>query len=348
MITSIGYAASEAHGKLAPLNFERREVGPNDIKIDILFCGICHSDLHFVNNDWGNARYPIVPGHEIIGKVVQVGSAVSKFKTGDIAGIGCIVDSCRVCEACKAHEENNCAEGMTGTYGALERGTKLRTYGGYSNNYVVDENYALQVSAKVDLAATAPLLCAGITTYSPLRRFKVGPGKKIGVVGLGGLGHMGVKIARALGAHVVVLTTSPGKVADALRLGAHEAVLSTDKEAMKARNGSLDFILDTVSAPHDINQLLKLLRRDSTLCLVGLPEQPLPVQPFVVMGRKALTGSGIGGIQETQEMLDFCAEHNIVADIERITIQQLNDAYARLEKNDVKYRFVIDMASLKA
>jgi uncharacterized zinc-type alcohol dehydrogenase-like protein len=289
----------------------------------------------------------VVPGHEIVGRVTQVGSEVSRFKVGDLAGIGCITDSCRECAQCHDGEEQFCATGFTGTYGGFERGSReQRTYGGYSSNYVIDEKYALRISPKVDLAATAPLLCAGITTYSPLRHWRVGPGQKVGVVGLGGLGHMGLKIARAMGAHVVMFTTSPTKAADAMRLGAHEVVLSSDPAQMKAHRNSFDFILDTVSAPHDINDYLKLLHRDATLCLVGLPNEPLPVQPFVTAGRRSMSGSMIGGIAETQEMLDFCAEHNITADIELINIQQVNEAYARMERNDVKYRFVIDLASL--
>jgi len=349
MIPSHGYAASAARGPLAPFKFERRDPGAHDVVIEALYCGVCHSDLHSVNNDWGGSRYPIVPGHEIIGRVTSVGSAVSQFKVGDYAGIGCLVDSCRECGSCHADEEQYCERGATGTYNSYERGTRIPTYGGYSTNYVVAERFALKIPAGMDLAATAPLLCAGITTYSPLRHWKVGPGQRVGVVGLGGLGHMAVKIAHAMGAEVTLFSTSESKRQDAIRLGATHVVLSRDADQMKAQANRFDFILDTVSAPHDINGYLRLLKRDGTMCLVGLPETPTPIAAGnLVFGRKSLAGSLIGGLAQTQEMLDFCAAHGIVSDIELIPIQQINEAYARLEKADVKYRFVIDLATLKA
>jgi uncharacterized zinc-type alcohol dehydrogenase-like protein len=348
MITAIGYAASAARAPLVPFKFERREPGEHDVVVEALYCGVCHSDLHTVNNDWGSARYPVVPGHEIVGRVTAVGSKVSRFKPGDHAGIGCLIDSCRECESCRQGDEQFCERGATGTYNSYERGTRIPTYGGYSNNYVVTERFALKIPPSLDLAAAAPLLCAGITSYSPLRHWKVGPGQCVGIVGLGGLGHMGVKIARALGAEVVLFSTSEKKRADGLRLGAHEVVISGSAEQMKAQYGRLDFILDTVSAPHDLDAYLRLLKRGGTMCLVGLPALPTPFAARnIVFGRKSLAGSMIGGIRETQEMLDFCAENAIVSDIELIPIQQINQAYERLEKADVKYRFVIDLATLK-
>jgi len=347
MIKAIAYAATSKQSPLAPFHVERREPTPTDVQMDILFCGVCHSDLHVVRSDWGPSKYPCVPGHEIVGRVTAVGSAVKKFKVGDIAAVGCMVDSCRVCSNCTEGEEQFCDKGPVMTYGGVEKHTGGITYGGYSSNIVVDEAFTLRVPVNLDLAAAAPLLCAGITTYSPLRHWKVSAGQKVGVVGLGGLGHMGVKLARAFGAHVVVLTTSESKTEDALRLGAHEVVVSTNRDAMKAHRNSFHFILDTVSAPHDINALLGLLKRDGTLCQVGLPAQPLSVSVFSLTGqRRQFAGSFIGGIAQTQEMLDFCGEHGIVCDIELIPIQQINEAYERLEKSDVKYRFVIDMASL--
>lgn len=348
MIKAIGYAATSTTSPLAPMRFERREPTPSDVHIDILFCGVCHSDLHQVKGDWGRTNYPCIPGHEIVGRVVSVGSAVTKLRVGDIAAVGCMVDSCRVCPNCAEGVEQYCEKGAIFTYNSPDKHSGGMTYGGYSSSIVVDEAFTLKVPPHLDLAAAAPLLCAGITTYSPLRHWKVGPGQKVGVVGLGGLGHMAVKFARAFGAHVVVLTTSEKKKADALMLGAHEAVLSTSRDEMKAHRSSFHFILDTVSAPHDVNALLGLLKRDGTLCQVGLPAEPLPVGVFHLVGqRRQFAGSSIGGIAETQEMLDFCGEHNIVCDIEKIDIQQINDAYERLAKSDVKYRFVIDMASLQ-
>jgi alcohol dehydrogenase (NADP+) len=346
------FAASSAASPLSPLVIARREPGPNDVQIEILYCGVCHSDLHTVRNEWENFMptvYPCVPGHEIVGRVVKAGNAVKKFKEGDLAAVGCMVDSCRVCESCRAGEEIYCENGaVVLTYNGTDKYLGGVTYGGYSDSVVVDEAFVLRVSGKVDLAGTAPLLCAGITTYSPLRHWKVGKGQKVGIVGLGGLGHMGVKFANALGAHVVLFTTSPNKAEDAKRLGAHEVVISKNPEEVQKHANSFHFILDAVSAEHDLNQYLSLLRRDGTLVLVGAPEKPLAVASFgLLMGRHSLSGSAIGGIPETQEMLDFCAEHNITADVELIRIQQINEAYDRLARGDVKYRFVIDIASLK-
>ena len=342
------YAAQTASTPLAPFAIERRELLPKDVKIDILYCGVCHSDLHQARNEWKNSLYPCVPGHEIAGKIVAVGSEVTKFKVGDLAAVGCMVDSCRTCPNCQAGLEQYCEQFPTFTYNSQDKISGGPTFGGYSETIVVDESFTLKVSDKLDLAASAPLLCAGITTWSPLRHWKVGKGHKVGIVGLGGLGHMGVKFARALGAHVTVFTTSPGKVEDAKRLGAHDVVISKDEAEMKKHANSFDFILDAVSAQHDINAYLSLLRLDGNLVLVGVPEDPLPVAAFnIIMPRRSFSGSGIGGIAETQEMLDFCAEHNITCDIEMINIQQINEAYERLLKGDVKYRFVIDMASLK-
>jgi uncharacterized zinc-type alcohol dehydrogenase-like protein len=342
------FGTEAANAPLNQLTIKRREPTAHDVVIDILYCGVCHSDLHTARNEWHGTIYPCVPGHEIVGKVVSVGNHVSKLKVGDQVGVGCIVDSCRECQYCKDGLEQFCEPGMTGTYNSPDKYLGTPTYGGYSESVVVDEKYVLRIPDNLDLAATAPLLCAGITTYSPLHHWKVGPGKKIGVVGIGGLGHMGIKIAHAMGAHVVAFTTSESKFAEAKRLGADEVVLSKDEKQMAAYKGKLHFILDAVSAEHDINAYLNLLRVDGTLALVGAPEHPLPVAAFsVIVGRKSFAGSMIGGIAETQEMLDFCGKHNIVADIEMIRMQQINDAYERLLKGDVKYRFVIDMASLK-
>jgi uncharacterized zinc-type alcohol dehydrogenase-like protein len=310
---------------------------------------VCHSDLHQVRNEWKNTVYPCVPGHEVVGRVTRVGADVKKFKAGDVAAVGVIVDSCRTCPHCARGLEQYCQCTPTYTYNSPDKVSGGITYGGYSERIVTDEAFTLKVSEKLNLAAAAPLLCAGITTYSPLRNWKVGPGQKVGVVGLGGLGHMGVKFARALGAHVVLFTTSPGKIEDGKRLGAHEVVVSKNADEMRAHAASFDFVLDCVSADHDLNAYLALVKLDGTLCLVGLPEHPLPVAPFSLVGpRRSLAGSGIGGIAETQEMLDFCAEKGIVSDVEVIPIQKVNEAYDRLLKGDVKYRFVIDMASLKS
>ncbi len=345
------YATFNEKAPLGPFSVARRAPRPQDVHIEILYCGVCHSDLHQARNEWKEVMptvYPLVPGHEIVGRVVKVGSAVKKFKAGDIAAVGCMVDSCRVCESCRAGLENYCENGFTLTYNSEDRILGGVTYGGYSQSVVVDEAFVLQVPNGLDPAGTAPLLCAGITTYSPMRHWKVGKGQKVGIVGLGGLGHMGVKFAHTLGAHVVLFTTSPHKAADARRLGADEVVISKDAAEMEKHAASFHFILDAVSAEHDINAYLSLLKRDGTLTLVGVPEKPMPVAAFSLLAkRRSLAGSGIGGIRETQEMLEFCAQHGITADIEIIKMQQINEAYERLLKGDVKYRFVIDMASLK-
>jgi alcohol dehydrogenase (NADP+) len=342
------FAAQSATSPLAPFTLDRRTPTDSDVAIEILFCGVCHSDLHQARDEWHNSVYPVVPGHEIVGRVTKVGSAVTKFRQGDIAAVGCMVDSCRTCPNCVRGLEIYCDKFPVLTYNGADKHSGGMTFGGYSESIVVDEAFVLKVPASLDPAAAAPLLCAGITTYSPLRHWKVGPGQKVGVVGLGGLGHMGVKFAHAFGAHVVLFTTSPNKVEDALRLGADEVVISKDANEMQKHARSFDFILDAVSADHDVNAYLNLLNVDGTLVLVGAPENPLPVAAFsLLMGRRQLAGSAIGGIQETQEMLDFCGEHGIVSDIEMINIQQVNEAYDRLLKSDVKYRFVIDMASLK-
>jgi uncharacterized zinc-type alcohol dehydrogenase-like protein len=342
------YAAQNAASALAPLSINRREPSPTDVELEILYCGVCHSDLHQARNEWHNTVYPCVPGHEIVGKVTRVGNQVTKFKVGDLGAVGCMVGSCGTCPSCLAGEEQYCHAFPTFTYNGNDKFLGGPTLGGYSTGIVVDQAFTLRVPAGLDLAATAPLLCAGITTYSPLRHWKVGPNQKVGIVGLGGLGHMGVKFARAFGAHVVLFTTSPGKVADGLRLGAHEVVLSKDPDAMKKHLSSFDFILDAVAAQHDINAYLSLLKLDGTLTLVGAPEHPLPVAAFnLILPRRNFAGSAIGGIAQTQEMLDFCAQHKIVSDIELIPIQKINEAWDRLLKQDVKYRFVIDMASLK-
>ncbi len=349
MIKALGYGNTAATAPLDRMEIDRRDPGPKDVRIDILYCGICHSDLHTARNEWHGTTYPCIPGHEIVGRVAAVGSEVKGFKVGDMAGVGCMVDSCRSCSECKDDLEQFCAKGAVFTYNSPDAHLGGMTYGGYTNVIVVDEAFVLKVPAGLDPAGAAPLLCAGITTYSPLRHWGAGPGKKVGVVGLGGLGHMGVKLAHAMGAHVVLFTTSAGKTADAKRLGADEVVLSKDPEAMKAHAGSFHFILDTVAAPHDLDAYTTLLRRDGTLCLVGAPEYPHP-SPTVfnlIFGRKSIAGSLIGGIRETQEMLDFCAEKGLTADIETIPVQKVNEAYERMLRSDVKYRFVIDMASLK-
>ena len=344
------YSAAAATAPMALDTINRRETTPTDVAIEILFCGVCHSDLHTVRNEWSSIMptvYPCVPGHEIVGRVTSVGAAVTKHKVGDIVGVGCLVDADRTCPACQADMEQFCPGGVF-TYNGPDKHLGGVTYGGYSESIVVDESFVLRVPTNLDLAGVAPLLCAGITTYSPLRHWKVGPGQKVGVVGLGGLGHMGVKFARAFGAHVVVFTTSPGKKEDALRLGAHEVIISRNAAEMAKHAFSFDYILDTVSAEHDVNAYLHLLKMNGHMTLVGAPETPLPVSSFaLIFGRHSLSGSLIGGIRETQEMLDFCGKHNITADVEVIPIQKLNEAYERLLKSDVKYRFSIDMASLK-
>jgi len=344
------FAAGSPTSGLAAATIRRREPGPDDVQIGILYCGVCHSDLHQVRNEWSDFMptvYPCVPGHEIVGRVTKVGSAVSKFKLGDIAAVGCMVDSDRVCPECQAGLEQFCANMML-TYNSPDKHLGGVTYGGYSDSIVVDQKFVLRVPSNLKLAGAAPLLCAGITTYSPMQHWGVTKGKKVGIVGLGGLGHMGVKFAHALGAHVVVFSTSPDKKEDALRLGANEVVISRNADEMQKHAGSFDFILDTVSANHDINAYLNLLRRDGNITLVGAPEKPLAMSAFgLIMGRRSLSGSPIGGIVETQEMLDFCGQHNITAEVEVIPIQKINEAYDRLVKSDVKYRFSIDMASLK-
>jgi uncharacterized zinc-type alcohol dehydrogenase-like protein len=342
------FGADAAESPLQELNIQRRAVTAHDVEIEILYCGVCHSDLHQARNEWGGTVYPVVPGHEIVGKVRTIGEHVTKFKVGDLAGVGCLVDSCRECENCSNGLEQYCLVEGVYTYNGNDKYLSQQTFGGYSGTIVVDENYVLNIPQNLDLAATAPLLCAGITTYSPLRHWNVGPGKRVGVVGIGGLGHMGIKIAKAMGAHVIVFTTSLSKTEDAKRLGADEVVLSTDRQQMAKYRASLHFVLDAVSAQHDINAYLQLLKLDGTIALVGLPEHELPIGAFNLVGlRRNFSGSSIGGIAETQEMLDFCAEHNIVSDIELIDMQNINEAYERLLKGDVKYRFVIDMASLK-
>ncbi|HEY3381239.1 MAG TPA: NAD(P)-dependent alcohol dehydrogenase [Vicinamibacterales bacterium] len=345
----IGYAAQSATAPLESYGFERREPGAGDVQIAIQFCGVCHSDLHTVRNEWMNTTYPVVPGHEIVGRVSRVGGGVKRFKVGDQVGVGCMVDSCRTCQDCREGLEQYCQNGLILTYNSPDKHTGGVTYGGYSSDIVVDEHFVLRVSERLPLPNVAPLLCAGITTYSPLRHWNVNAGKKVGIVGLGGLGHMGLKFAHAFGAHVVLFTTSPSKTADALRLGADQVVLSTNSGDMKLHAGSFDFILDTVAAPHDLDAFTALLKRDATLCLVGAPAQPHP-SPAVfnlIFRRRQLAGSLIGGIRETQEMLDFCAEHGITSDVEVIPIQAINEAYERMLKSDVKYRFVIDLSTLR-
>jgi len=350
MFTVRAYAAQSPTSPIAPFAIERREPGEHDIHIEILYSGICHSDLHQAHDDWGGALFPMVPGHEIVGRVKAVGSKVTKVKVGDFAGVGCMVDSCRECSACKEDLEQYCERGATWTYNSKERNSDRLTFGGYSEAIVVEERFVVSIPASMDLKAVAPLLCAGITSYSPLRHWKVSPGQKVGVIGLGGLGHMGIKFAKALGAHVVMITTSPEKGKDAKRLGADEVLLSKDADAMAAHVLSFDFLLNTIPVPHDVNPYLALLRRDATMVMVGvLTELDPPVMgSTLIAGRKHLTGSGIGGMAETQEMIDFCAEKGIVSDIEMIAMNQVNQAYERLVKNDVKYRFVIDMATMDA
>ncbi len=347
MIEAKGYAAQDPKSDLAPFQFERREVGPHDVQFDILFCGVCHSDLHQIRDEWGGSIFPMVPGHEIVGRVTAVGDHVTKFKAGDLAGVGCLVDSCRHCENCGEGLEQYCLNGASQTYNGYEQDHKTPTYGGYSNVIVVHEDFVLHISEKLDLAAVAPLLCAGITTYSPLRHWKIGAAHKVAVLGLGGLGHMAVKFAVAFGAEVTMLSTSPSKADDAKRLGAHKFVLTSDKEQVKSVKGYFDYIIDTVSAPHNYNMYLRMLKTSGVHICVGVPPTPLEIQGFsLIGGRKSIAGSSIGGLPETQEMLDFCAEHNIVSDIELIQINDISAAYERMLKGDVRYRFVIDMASL--
>ncbi len=342
-----GYATKSPTSLLEPFTFERRDPGPRDVLIDILYCGVCHSDIHQARDEWGGSIYPMVPGHEIVGRVAAVGAQVTGFRAGDVAGVGTIVDSCRVCENCREGLEQYCDNRAVWTYNALELDGKTPTYGGYSSQIVADERFTFKISPKAQLAGVAPLLCAGITTYSPLKHFQVGPGRRVGVVGLGGLGHMAVKLAAAMGAEVTVFSTSKTKEPDARRLGAHEFVVSLDPKNLSALANRFDFILDAVSAPHDVDAYLNLLRRDGALVMVGVPPKPLQVPAFsLILKRRILTGSGVGGTRETQEMLDYCAEHNITADVEVIPIQKVNEAYERTLKGDVRYRFVIDMNTL--
>ncbi|HRH50205.1 MAG TPA: NAD(P)-dependent alcohol dehydrogenase [Panacibacter sp.] len=341
------YAAQDNKSAMAPWNFERREPNNHDVQFDILFCGVCHSDLHQIRDEWFTGIFPMVPGHEIVGRVTKVGSHVKKYKEGDLVGVGCLVDSCRICDNCNDGLEQYCSNGSSGTYNSREQDKKTPTYGGYSNIMVAHEDFVLKISEKLDLAAVAPLLCAGITTYSPLKHWKIGKGHKVAVLGLGGLGHMAVKFAVAFGADVTMLSTSPSKKQDAERLGAHHFVLTSDQEQLNAVKSSFDFIIDTVSAKHDYNVYLNLLKTNGVQICVGVPPTPIEMYGFSLLGnRRSIAGSAIGGLPETQEMLDYCAEHNIVSDIELINIKDINEAYERMLKGDVRYRFVIDMATL--
>ena len=347
MLPTKAYAAQSVSAPLAPFTFERREPGPRDVLIDLFFCGVCHSDIHQVRDEWGGSRFPMVPGHEIVGRVTRAGAAVTRFKAGDLAGVGCMVDSCRACEPCKRGLEQFCEKRAAYTYNGTEMDRRTPTQGGYSSQIVVDEAFGLKITEGVDLAGVAPLLCAGITTWSPLRHWKAGKGSRVGVVGLGGLGHMAVKLAASLGAEVTVLSTSKAKEADARRLGAQGFALTSDKGTFKKLGGAFDLIIDTISAPHDYNQYLGTLRIDGTMVLLGVPPEPAKVAAFsLIGGRRSLAGSAIGGIAETQEMLDYCAAHQIVSDVEVIPVQQINQAYERTIKGDVRYRFVIDLKTL--
>lgn len=349
MYKTYGYASHSADTPLVPFEFERRSLREFDVQIEIMYCGVCHSDLHQARDEWHNTMFPIVPGHEIVGRVTQVGAGVTRFRAGELVGVGCLVDSCRTCASCAEGLEQYCENGFVGTYNGIDRHSGETTYGGYSTSIVVDEAFVLRIPDNLDPAGAAPLLCAGITTYSPLRQWNVGPGQKVGVVGLGGLGHMGVKLARAMGAHVVLFTTSPSKIEDAKRLGAHEVVISTQPGQMQAHMNSFDFLLNTVAAQHDLNPFITLLKRDATMVLVGAPEHdhPSPQVFNLIFKRRRLAGSLIGGIAETQEMLDFCGQHGITSDIEVIPMQRINDAYERMLKSDVKYRFVLNLDSLR-
>ena len=347
MTATKGYAAQSSTTALGPFNFERRQAGPQDVQFEILYCGVCHSDLHQVRNEWGGSHYPIVPGHEIVGRVTQVGGKVKKFKVGDLVAVGCLVDSCRDCDNCKHGLEQFCSNGVTGTYNAKDKISGGFTYGGYSNSMVVQEHFVLSVSDKLPLKKVAPLLCAGITTYSPLRHWKVGKGHKVAVVGLGGLGHMAVKFAASFGADVTMLSTSPDKEKDARNLGAHHFAVTKDPEQMKALSSTFDFIIDSVSAPHNYNEYLNLLKVNGVMICVGVPPSPMEILGFnLLRNRRSIAGSSVGGIPETQEMLDYCAAHNITPDVEMIKMDYINEAYERMLKGDVKYRFVIDMASI--
>ena len=347
MLSTRGYASTSPTSNLEPFTFERRDLGPHDVLIEIMYCGICHSDIHQARDEWGGSIFPMVPGHEIVGRVARVGSAVKRLNVGELAGVGTMVDSCRVCGSCKEGLEQYCAKHIAWTYNGTEQDEKTPTYGGYSSQIVVDEHYTLKISPNLPLANVAPLLCAGITTYSPLRHFEVGPGQRVGVVGLGGLGHMAVKLAASMGAEVTVFSTSKTKEQDARRLGAQDFVVSVDPKNLDALANRFDFILDAVSAPHDVNAYLNLLRRDGVMAMVGVPAKPLQVQALsLILKRRTLTGSGVGGIRETQELLDYCAEHNVTSDVEVIPIQQVNEAFERTVQGDVRYRFVIDMKTL--
>ncbi len=343
------YAAATANSALGPFQVNRRSPGPDDVQIEILYCGVCHSDIHQARDEWGGSIFPMVPGHEIVGRITSIGEGVKNFAIGELAGVGCFVDSCRTCPSCRQGLEQYCDVGMNATYNGYEKDKETPTYGGYSTQIVVDKNYILKISDKLPLEGVAPLLCAGITTWSPLRKWNVGKGHKVGIVGLGGLGHMGVKFAASFGAEVTVISTSVSKEADARKMGAHHFLISKDSEAMAIRAGYFDFILNTVSAVNDYNAYLNLLKVDGTMVLVGAPPAPVPVSGFsLIMKRRSLAGSLIGGIRETQEMLDYCAEHNIVSEVELIPMEKINEAYERVLKSDVKYRFVIDLASLKS
>lgn len=349
MTLAKAYAAYDAKTPLKPWTFERRAVGAKDVAIAIDYCGVCHSDIHQARDEWGGAMFPMVPGHEIVGRVTEVGAQVAKYKVGDLVGVGCLVDSCRTCDSCKDDLEQYCENGFSGTYNGLEQDKKTITYGGYADHIVVTEDFVLRVPTNLPTHAVAPLLCAGITTWSPLKHWRVGKGQKVGIVGLGGLGHMGVKFAHALGAETYVITTSPGKAADAQKLGAVGVVVSRDAADMQKHAGSFDFILSTISAQYDVNAYLNLLKRDGTMVVVGAPDKPNELHMFsMILGRKTLAGSLIGGIKETQEMLDFCGEHNIVSEVEMIDIKDINTAYERMMKSDVRYRFVIENKSLAA
>jgi alcohol dehydrogenase (NADP+) len=349
MLPTRGYATHSPTSRLEPFNFNRREVGPNDVLVEILYCGVCHSDIHQARGEWDNSNYPMVPGHEITGRVVRVGSNVSKFVPGDLAGVGCFVDSCRVCSSCKSGEEQFCEKHLAFTYNSTEMDETTPTYGGYSSQYVADADYVLRIPPNLSLPGAAPLLCAGITTYSPLKRFNPGRGRRVGVVGLGGLGHMAVKLAAAMGDEVTVFSTSPSKRKDAVKLGAADFLVSTDSDAMAAAGSRFDLIIDTVSASHDLNIYLNALRRDGTLAVVGVSVEPAPINIFpLILGRRRMAGSIIGGMRETQEMLDYCGEKNITADVEIIPIQDVERAFDRTVKGDVRYRFVIDMKTLEA
>jgi uncharacterized zinc-type alcohol dehydrogenase-like protein len=347
MIDTKAYAAQSATSPVAPWNFQRRESGPHDVQIEILYCGVCHSDLHQIRNEWGGSIFPMVPGHEIIGRISKTGNQVRKFKIGELAGVGCLVDSCRQCDNCRHGLEQYCTGGPSFTYNSFEQDRKTPTYGGYSNCIVAHEDFVLHVSEKLAIEAVAPLLCAGITTYSPLRHWKIGKGHRVGVIGLGGLGHMAVKFAASFGAEVTVLSTSASKESDAKKLGAHKFVVTSNESSVKSVKGYFNFIIDTVSAPHDYNLYLAMLKTDGVQICVGVPPTPAQINGFsLVAGRKSLAGSSIGGLPETQEMLDYCAAHNIVSDVEVIPIKNINQAYERMLKGDVHYRFVIDMATL--